>query len=200
MCCDCSDQLQPEGVPGEMPKKSQKGRLGPVGPECQKSAEKSKKCRESAEERLLRDFSDFFGTFLALRGDRPETTFLRFFWYFGPGTPCCNWSLQSQCLWETKSASPKPHPSKPHPCNMPQAKTEKLRCSFWNAALQKLHCNIRFSAVRTSFAPKAALQQAKTCTATSKSLRCRKVGETQKGLYLKGLLSKHRSIATRTCK
>ena len=24
----------------------------------------------------------------------------------------------------TRSASPKPHPSKPHPCNMPQAKTE----------------------------------------------------------------------------
>ena len=51
----------------------------------------------------------------------------------------------------------------------------KLRCSFWNAALQKLHCNIGFSAVRKSFGPKAALQQTKNCTATSKKLRCRKV-------------------------
>ena len=50
-----------------------------------------------------------------------------------------------------------------------------MRCSFRNAALQKLHCNIRFSAVRTSFVTKAALQQTENCTATSKSLRCRKV-------------------------
>ena len=32
----------------------------------------------------------------------------------------------------------------------------KLRCNFWNAALQKLHCNIGFSAVQMSFWPKAA--------------------------------------------
>ena len=63
------------------------------------------------------------------------------------------------------SGSPKPHPSKPHPCNMPQAKTE-VALQFLEIALQKLHCNIRFSAVRTSFVPKAALQQTKNCTAT----------------------------------
>ena len=76
---------------------------------------------------------------------------------------------------EGSSASPKPHPSKSHPCNMPQAKTEVERCSFRNAALQKLHCNIGFSAVRMSFWPKAALQQAKNCSATLRKLRCRKV-------------------------
>ena len=67
------------------------------------------------------------------------------------------------------SGSPKPHTSKPHPCNMPQAKTE--------IALQFSECciNIRFSAVRKWFLPKAALQQAKNCSATLKKLRCRKV-------------------------
>ena len=67
-----------------------------------------------------------------------------------------------------------PTPLNPTPatCHM---RKRKLRCSFWNAAPQKLHCNIRFSAVRTSFVPKAALQQTRNCTATSKSLRCRKV-------------------------
>ena len=67
-----------------------------------------------------------------------------------------------------------PTPLNPTPATCHKRK-RKLRCSFWNAALQKLHCNIGFSAVRTSFVPKAALQQTKDCTATSKSLRCRKV-------------------------
>ena len=34
------------------------------------------------------------------------------------------------------SASPKPHPSKPHPCNMPQAKKKKLHCNFWHLRTQ----------------------------------------------------------------
>ena len=103
MGCDCSDQLQ--GVPGppgpKCQKTSQKGRPGPVGPECQKSAEKvTKKSPKSLSLALFRDFFDFFGTFLALRADRPGTTFLRLFWHFGPGGPGtpCNWSLQSQEL------------------------------------------------------------------------------------------------------
>ena len=50
-------------------------------------------------------------------------------------------------------------PLNPTPATCHKRK-RKLRCSFWNAALQKLHCNIRFSAVRKSFLPKAALQQA----------------------------------------
>ena len=66
-----------------------------------------------------------------------------------------------------------PTPLNPTPATCHKRK-QKLHCSFWNAALQKLHCNIRFSAVRTSFVPKAALQQTKNCTATSKSLRCKK--------------------------
>ena len=37
----------------------------------------------------------------------------------------------------------------------------KLRCNCRKVALQKLHCNICFSAVQTSFLPKAALQQAR---------------------------------------
>ena len=65
-------------------------------------------------------------------------------------------------------------PLNPAPATCHKRK-RKLRCSFRNAALQKLHCNIGFSAVRKSFGPKAALQQKKNCTATSKRLRCRKV-------------------------
>ena len=65
-------------------------------------------------------------------------------------------------------------PLNPAPARCHKRK-RKLRCSFRNAALQKLHCNIPFSAVRKSFGPKAALQQMKNCTATSKKLRCRKV-------------------------
>ena len=53
-------------------------------------------------------------------------------------------------LYSHKSGSPKPHLSKPHPCNMTQAKKQKLRCNFQKVALHKLHCNICFSAVRTS--------------------------------------------------
>ena len=69
---------------------------------------------------------------------------------------------------------PKPHPSKPHPCNMPQAKTEValqfseccaaetalqhwLFCSaevIWTkscaAANEKLHCNIEKAALQES--------------------------------------------------
>ena len=73
-----------------------------------------------------------------------------------------------------ESASPTPHPSKPHPCNMPQAKTEvalqfseccaaetalqhRLFCSaevIWTrscaAANEKLHCNIEKAALQES--------------------------------------------------
>ena len=67
-----------------------------------------------------------------------------------------------------------PTPLNPTPatCHM---RKQTLRCSFRKVAVQKLHCNIRFSAVRTSFLPEAALQQAKNCTATLKKLRRRKV-------------------------
>ena len=67
-----------------------------------------------------------------------------------------------------------PTPLNPTPATCHKRK-RKLRCSFRSAALQKLHCNICFSAVRKSFGPKAALQQTENCTATSKKLRCRKV-------------------------
>ena len=69
-----------------------------------------------------------------------------------------------------KSASPTAHPSKSHPCNMPQAKTEvSLRFSESCAG------EIAFSAVRMSFLPKVALQQTENCTATLAKLHCKKV-------------------------
>ena len=98
--CNCSDQLQ--GVPG------------PPGPKCRKSLKKvlpdlsarsakksakkvPKKSKKSRKSLSLALFRDFFGTFLALRADRPGTTFLRLFRPGGPGTPC-NWSLQNRTL------------------------------------------------------------------------------------------------------
>ena len=55
-----------------------------------------------------------------------------------------------------------PTPLNPTPATRHMRK-QKLRCSFRNAALQKLHCNIGFSAVRKSFGPEAVLQQTKNC-------------------------------------
>ena len=79
-------------------------------------------------------------------------------------------------VYKTCSASPKPHPSKPHPCNMAQAKMEvALQFSESCAAEVALQHSLFFSAVWKSFLPKAALQRAKNCTATLKKLRCRKV-------------------------
>ena len=73
-----------------------------------------------------------------------------------------------------KSASPKPHSINPTPATCHTRKTE---VSFRKAALQKLRCNICFSAVRTSFFfPKAALQQTKNCTATLKKLQLQESG------------------------
>ena len=87
--------------------------------------------------------------------------------------PLC-WALQIPgCQWAQALASPKPHPSKPHPCNMPQAKMEvalqfseccaetalqhRLFCSaevIWTrscaAANEKLHCNIEKAALQES--------------------------------------------------
>ena len=54
-----------------------------------------------------------------------------------------------------------PTPLNPTPATCHKRK-QKLRCNFWKVALPKLHYNIRFSAVRTSFLPKAALQRMKT--------------------------------------
>ena len=48
----------------------------------------------------------------------------------------------------------------PTPATCHNRKTE-VALQFLEAALQKLHCNIRFSAVRKSFVPTAALQQSK---------------------------------------
>ena len=63
-----------------MPKKSQKGLPGPVGPRVPK---KSKESLKSLSLALFRGSFDLFDTFLALRADRPETTFLRLFGNLG---------------------------------------------------------------------------------------------------------------------
>ena len=79
-----------------------------------------------------------------------------------------------------ESGSPKPHTCKPHPCNMPQAKTEValqfsercaaetalqhwLFCSFQSHSDQKLRCNKR----------KAALQHRKSCVGGKWRFPCR---------------------------
>ena len=67
-------------------------------------------------------------------------------------------------LEHLKSASPKPYPSKPHPCNMPTTKTEVAlqlseRCAA-EVALQHLlfrNADVIFT---------------KTCAATNEKLRC----------------------------
>ena len=80
-------------------------------------------------------------------------------------TPCKKGSYQ-QVL--------SPTPLNPTPATCHKRKS-KLRCNFQKVALQKLHCNIRFSAARMSFLPNAALQQMKNCIATLQMLRCSKV-------------------------
>ena len=89
--------------------------------------------------------------------------------------------LAGRALWENRDKTAckcqeilNPTPLNPTPATC-HTRKRQLRCNFWNVALQKLHCNIRFSAVWKSFSPKAALQQAKNCSATLKKLRCRKV-------------------------
>ena len=71
------------------------------------------------------------------------------------------------------SGSPKPHPSKPHPCNMPQAKTEvALRfsecCAAEVALQQSLFCSAEV------ICTKSCTAASENCTATSKSCVARK--------------------------
>ena len=62
------------------------------------------------------------------------------------------------------SASPKPHPSKPHPCNMPQAKTE--------VALQFLECCAAEVALQHWLFCSAEVILTKSCAAASEKLHC----------------------------
>ena len=62
------------------------------------------------------------------------------------------------------SGSPKPHPSKPHPCNMPQAKTE-VALQFWECCAAEV-------ALQHSLFCNAAAIFAKSCTAASEKLQC----------------------------
>ena len=60
----------------------------------------------------------------------------------------------------SSSGSPKPHPSKPHPCNMPQAKTE--------VALQFSECCAAEVALQHSLFCSAEVVLTKSCAAASK--------------------------------
>ena len=71
------------------------------------------------------------------------------------------------------SASPIPHPSRPYPCNMPQAKTEVALQFLESCAAEVALQHLLFCNAEVIF-PKAALHQMKNCTATKKQ-RCRKV-------------------------
>ena len=62
------------------------------------------------------------------------------------------------------SASPKPHPYKPHPCNMPQAKTE--------VALQFSECCAAEVALQHSLFCNADVILTKSCAAASEKLQC----------------------------
>ena len=121
------------------------------------------------------------GCLAALPGNRPKSAFSALFLPFSPFSGGCKstWEIQKT---EEKGLFPqissdllKPPSLKPPFAALQHKRKRKLRCSFRNAALQKLHCNIGFSAVQKSFGQEAALQQTKNCTATSKKLRCRKV-------------------------
>ena len=63
-------------------------------------------------------------------------------------------------FWRKDQQVLNPTPLNPAPATCHKRK-RKLRCNFRKVALQKLHCNIWFSAVRTSFWAKTALPQAK---------------------------------------
>ena len=65
---------------------------------------------------------------------------------------------------EKYSASPKPHPSKPRPCNMPQAKTE--------VALQFSECCAAETALQHWLFCNAEVIWTKSCTAANEKLHC----------------------------
>ena len=78
-----------------------------------------------------------------------------------PGYCCVE---RCRCWSGMASASPKPHPSKPHPCNMPQAKTE--------VALQFLECCAAEVALQHWLFCSAEVILTKSCAAASEKLHC----------------------------
>ena len=71
---------------------------------------------------------------------------------------------QNDPLSALRSASPKPDPSKPHPCNMPQAKTE--------VALQFSECCAAETALQHSLFCSAEVIWTKSCAAANEKLHC----------------------------
>ena len=93
-----------------------------------------------------------------------------------------SWSNAVQSYWAWKagnftqnlSANPKPHPSKPHPCNRPQAKTEvALQFSESCAAEVALQHSL-FSSADIIFTKSCAATN-ENCIATLRKLHCKKV-------------------------
>ena len=87
-------------------------------------------------------------------------------WNSGLGGSLCSyepdWSKGFQNdFWPT---SPKPHPSKPHPCNMPQAKTE--------VALQFSECCAAETALQHRLFCNAEVIWTKSCAAANEKLHC----------------------------
>ena len=80
--------------------------------------------------------------------------------------------------WQSHSASPIPHPSKPHPCNMPQAKTE--------VALQFSECYATEVALQHSLFCSAEVVFTKSCAAASEKLQCNieKAALQESGVFL----------------
>ena len=83
-------------------------------------------------------------------------------------------NLDAQIASDFKSASPKPHPSKPPPCNMPQAKTEVAlqfsECCAAEVVLQHwLFCSANV------LLTKSCAAASENCSATLKKLRGKKV-------------------------
>ena len=74
-------------------------------------------------------------------------------------------SAKNKCCM---SASPKPHPSKPHPCNMPQAKTE--------VALQFSECCAAETALQHRLFCSAEVIWTRSCAAANEKLHC-KIGK-----------------------
>ena len=76
---------------------------------------------------------------------------------------CCDTSRQEPLFqnpfWDAlRSASPKPHPSKPRPCNMPQAKNGSCAAIFGKLRCRKVWvCNVRlrFAIARAPHPPLA---------------------------------------------
>ena len=83
---------------------------------------------------------------------------------FSPMHACACRRPSRRRLRGSVSASPKPHPSKPHPCNMPEAKTE--------VALQFSECCAAEVALQHSLFCSVEVISTKSCAAANEKPHC----------------------------